>query len=684
MGTPKPPRCRRALRRAAALLGGGLLAALLAWPAAAQPARDDARAARMQERIDSLTALLAEKTDPAEKEQLARRLESMKQELAIVEQRQAIDSREHALQAQLQLQPREQLRAVLQTVPSDTKDVTARLSDLATLRAQATAELADLRHQLEELPRPPAEPAARPPAGAPAAVVDAARAAAAAVRAATARRAALEEGISVKEEQLRSIALQQEAAEVKSDLIARAQTLREKLRAADVAVHLSLRGLYEQGLLLQGDSASTRQLEGRRANVEDNLRNAEAAVELARQKQEKYDEELTLLENRAAAAAAPAQPTAAPASPTVVPPPRRAWLERFIASENARRALSGKRLEFLGAQVKALRETRTDLETQSRLTAAGHRFLQEQFRTLWLAYLQRLGVPLAVAVLLLLVYLAISRLVLPRRYRREELFLARRLGRYSTALVAIVVAAVFLIEDITTLATTLGLVSAALVISLQDVCASFFAWFVIMLGRKFTIGDRLEIDGVKGDVLDIQLLRTTLVEVNAWLGADQPTGRIIVIPNNLVFKTKVFNYSHGHPFIWSKIELTMTFATPASAALALFRKVLAEETREEFAEARRAAAALERRYGVADAEYEPRVHTRIADSGITFSLFYVTHYRQASAVGNRINRRLIAELEQRRELQLAYNTLSVLTAPAPAGPTAVLGAEPEEPPPASG
>ena len=706
MGTPKPPRCRRALRRAAALLGGGLLAALLAWPAAAQPARDDARAARMQERIDSLTALLAEKTDPAEKEQLARRLESMKQELAIVEQRQAIDSREHALQAQLQLQPREQLRAVLQTVPSDTKDVTARLSDLATLRAQATAELADLRHQLEELPRPPAEPAARPPAGAPAAVVDAARAAAAAVRAATARRAALEEGISVKEEQLRSIALQQEAAEVKSDLIARAQTLREKLRAADVAVHLSLRGLYEQGLLLQGDSASTRQLDGRRANVEDNLRNAEAAVELARQKQENYDEELTLLENRAAAAAAPAQPTAAPpaaapsaaaeaaaapappaaapASPTVVPPPRRAWLERFIASENARRARLGQRLEFLGAQVKALRETRTDLETQSRLTAAGHRFLQEQFRTLWLAYLQRLGVPLAVAVLLLLVYLAISRLVLPRRYRREELFLARRLGRYSTALVAIVVAAVFLIEDITTLATTLGLVSAALVISLQDVCASFFAWFVIMLGRKFTIGDRLEIDGVKGDVLDIQLLRTTLVEVNAWLGADQPTGRIIVIPNNLVFKTKVFNYSHGHPFIWSKIELTMTFATPASAALALFRKVLAEETREEFAEARRAAAALERRYGVADAEYEPRVHTRIADSGITFSLFYVTHYRQASAVGNRINRRLIAELEQRRELQLAYNTLSVLTAPAPAGPTAVLGAEPEEPPPASG
>jgi len=330
---------------------------------------------------------------------------------------------------------------------------------------------------------------------------------------------------------------------------------------------------------------------------------------------------------------------------------------------------------FLAEQVEALRRTRTQLETQAKLTDAGHRFLQEQFRGLWFAYLERLGFPVAVAAVLLLVYLAISRLVLPRRYHKEELFLARRLGRYGTVLVAVVVAAVFLIEDITTLATTLGLVSAALVISMQDVCASFFAWFVIMLGRKFTIGDRLEIDGVKGDVLDIQLLRTTLVEVNAWLGADQPTGRIIVIPNNLVFKTKVFNYSHGHPFIWSKIELTVTYATPVAAALAVFRKVLEEETREEFATARRAATTMERRYGVTDAEYEPKVHTRIADSGVTFSLFYVTHYRQASAVRNRINRRLIAELENRREIQLAYTTLSVLTSPVPDGPSAVLGPE---------
>ncbi|HUL54983.1 MAG TPA: mechanosensitive ion channel domain-containing protein [Opitutaceae bacterium] len=624
--------------------------ALLLGPATARATRDDDLVARMKDRINTLTALMAEKTDPAEKERLAHRLETLTQELAIVEKRQAIDAQERQLQTLVQAQPREQLRGVLQTVPADTAAVGSKLRDLAARRAQVTGELDDLRRQLGELP-------------------------AAADDAATVKRAELEEAAFVKDEELRALALQQEAAEVEGDLIAQAQVWRDRLRAADATVHLSLRGLYEQGLVLQGESTSGRQLANRRANVQDNLHNAEAAVDLARQKQEKFDEELKLLESRAATAQSRA--AAAPSGTAT----RRGGLERFIASENAHKEVSGQRLAFLTAQVEALRRTRTLLETQEKLNAYGHRFLEDQFRSLWIAYLRRLGGPVTVAVALVLLYLVISRLVLARRYRKEELFLARRLARYGTVLLVAVVGAVYLIEDITALATTLGLVSAALVISLQDVCASFFAWFIIMLGHKFTIGDRLEIDGTKGDVLDIQLLRTTLIEVNNWLGADQPTGRIIVIPNNLIFKTKVFNYSHGHPFIWNKVDVTVTYGTPVAGALALFTRVLEEETREEFAAARHAAAAMERRYGVADADYQPKIHTRLADSGVTFSLFYVSHYRHSSAVRNRLNRRLVAELENRREIQLAYNTVSVLTSPASDGPSAVLGTAAAPPPP---
>jgi hypothetical protein len=68
---------------------------------------------------------------------------------------------------------------------------------------------------------------------------------------------------------------------------------------------------------------------------------------------------------------------------------------------------------------------------------------------------------------------------------------------------------------------------------------------------------------------------------------------------------------------------------------------------------------------------------------VTLSLFYVSNYRQTSAVRNRLNRRLIAELENHREIQLAYTTMSVLTSQASAGPSAVLGSETDQPPAAA-
>jgi small-conductance mechanosensitive channel len=149
-------------------------------------------------------------------------------------------------------------------------------------------------------------------------------------------------------------------------------------------------------------------------------------------------------------------------------------------------------------------------------------------------------------------------------------------------------------DDLSMVAATMGIVSAALVIALQE-ATSAFGWFVIMMGSKFGIGDRLEIDGTRGDVIDIQLLRTTLVEVNGWLGVDEPTGRIILVPNNFIFNNKIFNYTHGHPFVWGKIDVTVGFNC-AEAAAALFQRVLME--RPGRVRGRTAAQRMRRRYGV--------------------------------------------------------------------------------------
>ncbi len=593
-------------------------------------ARDEQRITKINEAIKSLEAVMADSNSPAaDRPRLQHKLEALKQELGIMQEREVIEARERNLKAEVRTQTRELLRDKLQTIAADPAALEIRLRELEVRRLKATEERTALTNQKED----------------------------AALTQTEGRRAELDEQLFTKNEEIRAIALQQEAAEYEAMLVRQAQRLRGHLRIEETSLaQPSLRAWFDKGQERRSDTTRDRQLAAMAGNVHENLRVNEAGLTLARQKLAKFDEELQLLERQTTFLR------------------RNSQLDQLLATQRAQKQLLGQRLPFLTEQVEALRSSRYALKTHRELLALEAQLLGEQASELGAAYFQRLLWPLVTAGVILAFYLVLSRMMLPRRYKKEELFLARRLGRYATVLLIAVVVALYLLEDLRVIATTLGLVSAAIVISLQDVCASFFGWFVIMIGQKFTIGDRLEIEGVRGDVLDIQLLRTTLLEVNNWLGVDQPTGRVIIVPNNFIFKTKVFSFSHGHPFIWGKVEVTVTYATPVASALALFQKVLEEETREEFTEARRVATEMERRYGVEDADYQPKIYTRIADSGVTFSLLYVSHYRSSSSTRNRINRRLIAELETHPHIQLAYPTTHVLTSVEQAGsPAAVLG-----------
>ena len=162
---------------------------------------------------------------------------------------------------------------------------------------------------------------------------------------------------------------------------------------------------------------------------------------------------------------------------------------------------------------------------------------------------------------------------------------------------------------------------------------------------------------------DIQLLRTTLLEINNWLGVDEPTGRILVIPNNFVFKSKVFNYNYLHPFIWNKLDITVTYETPAQEAQDLLRRILEEETRENFATASQGSRSMETVYGVPDANYQPKIYSFLADSGVMFRLVFVAHYKSCSSTRNRINERIIREFAKDPRMQLAYPTTRQIFSP---------------------
>ena len=327
-----------------------------------------------------------------------------------------------------------------------------------------------------------------------------------------------------------------------------------------------------------------------------------------------------------------------------------------IAVAKVRRRLIEKRIDTLRAQVAAIEDSLVVFRHLNELHEAELAVLRADFDALLRGYAQRVLFPLAVIVVLVVIQFVIGRSILPRLYHRDRLFVARRVGRYLTVMAVLLVLISFFFEDLRPFATALGIAGAALVIALQDLFSSFAGWFVIVLGGKLHVGDRIEVDGKRGDVLDIQLLRTTLLELGDWLEVDEPTGRVIVIPNSFVFKEKMMNFTHVHPYIWNKIDITVTYESPVQEAEALLRRILEEETREEFQAAREGAGLMEQVYGVPDTVYEPKAFSVIADSGVLFHLLYVSHYRRVFSTRTRINARIIAEFEADKRMRLAYPT----------------------------
>ena len=111
------------------------------------------------------------------------------------------------------------------------------------------------------------------------------------------------------------------------------------------------------------------------------------------------------------------------------------------------------------------------------------------------------------------------------------------------------------------LTVALGVAGAGIAFALQEVIASFAGWLAIMFGGFYKTGDRVQLGGIKGDVMDIGVLRTTIMETGQWVDGDLYNGRIVLITNSFVFKEPVFNYSGDFPFLWDEIKIPIQYGS---------------------------------------------------------------------------------------------------------------------------
>ena len=270
--------------------------------------------------------------------------------------------------------------------------------------------------------------------------------------------------------------------------------------------------------------------------------------------------------------------------------------------------------------------------------------------------IQILASILAIAVALLLRW-SVIRLVRSRVDDTQVIFQTRRVTTYAVTFVGILALAWIWIDSFNDLPTFLGLVSAGIAIALADVLRNMAGWVLILSRRPFRIGDRIEIDGTKGDVVDIRLFRFSMMELGNWVDAEQSTGRLVHVPNGLVFTTQIANYTEGFPYVWHEMPVLVTFESDWRHAEHILLDVLKRDAPDYERAAGKRIRAVAQDYHIRVGTLTPTVYLTVRDSGVLLTARILVEARQRRSIEQRIWRSILDGFAAAPDVELAYPTV---------------------------
>jgi small-conductance mechanosensitive channel len=234
---------------------------------------------------------------------------------------------------------------------------------------------------------------------------------------------------------------------------------------------------------------------------------------------------------------------------------------------------------------------------------------------------------------------------LPRRFGRADArYKVRKFLAFSGYLSILLFLAILFEDRLGRLSFAFGVVGAGVAVALQDVLASIAGAFSIGFSRLYAIGDRVQIGDTRGDVIDIGLLRTTLMETGNWVSKDLYNGRIVRIPNSTVLKGSVFTYSQGFRFLWDEIKVPLTATSDCKLAREMLLRVANEAIGEYLLEAQTSWKAISDNYRSANPPLQPTVALVVNNGSLEFTVSYVVDYTKRTAMQDQLFRKVVEEI----------------------------------------
>jgi len=231
---------------------------------------------------------------------------------------------------------------------------------------------------------------------------------------------------------------------------------------------------------------------------------------------------------------------------------------------------------------------------------------------------------------------------------------------YILSTISIIVVFFIWVQNLNSITLFLGVASAGIALALQEVILCIAGWLLIIVRHPYETGDRVEINGIKGDIIDIRLYQTSMLEIGNWVDADQSTGRIVNFPNSFVFKYPNYNYSRGFEFIWNEIPVLLTFESDWKRGKEIILELanrLAEGMEERV---RRKIDIMRNRYMIYYGKLTPIVYVNIKDSGVELTLRYLTESKKRRFTQDELCQNILNAFDQEENVNFAYPTYRIV------------------------
>lgn len=212
--------------------------------------------------------------------------------------------------------------------------------------------------------------------------------------------------------------------------------------------------------------------------------------------------------------------------------------------------------------------------------------------------------------------------------------------------------------------TALGVAGAGIAFALQEVIVSVAGYITIFTGRFFKVGDRIKLGSVKGDVIDIGLLRTTLMEIGDWVNGDLYNGKMVRVANSFVFKDPVYNYSGDFPFLWDELIVPVKTNSDFKYTKELFEKILKEELGDFASKSQAAWDKMIGEYNIENAKVQPMVTMLFNENWITFTLRYVVDFKSRRITKSNLSEKILSAINASNgKVEVASSAIEITAFP---------------------